>query len=225
MSELLLDSLEIKGYRCFEHLTIEKLGRVNLIVGKNNVGKTALLEALSIYAYCRDWNDVYDILHEILRNRKEIEKIESNTLRFSEYRHLFYNRPYSERHETISELIIIGEAKIVSVAFDYCIALKSKSLDSEETYESFVEKKISPMPKHSKVFPFGIHYFNKNAFGMIEPPTYLIKDKSPQSFHEKINLKFISTKGLEENVLVETWDEVVRKNNEKNVINALSIIS
>jgi AAA15 family ATPase/GTPase len=47
--ELLLDSLEIKGYRCFEHLTIEKLGRVNLIVGKNNVGKTALLEALWIY--------------------------------------------------------------------------------------------------------------------------------------------------------------------------------
>jgi AAA15 family ATPase/GTPase len=49
MSELLLDSLEIKGYRCFEHLTIEKLGRVNLIVGKNNVGKTALLEALWLY--------------------------------------------------------------------------------------------------------------------------------------------------------------------------------
>lgn len=49
-SELLLDSLEIKGYRCFEHLTIEKLGRVNLIVGKNNVGKTSLLEALWIYA-------------------------------------------------------------------------------------------------------------------------------------------------------------------------------
>jgi AAA15 family ATPase/GTPase len=49
MSELLLDSLEIKGYRCFEHLTIEKLGRVNLIVGKNNVGKTALLEAVEIF--------------------------------------------------------------------------------------------------------------------------------------------------------------------------------
>ncbi len=46
---LLLDSLEIKGYRCFEHLTIEKLGRVNLIVGKNNVGKTTLLEAIEIF--------------------------------------------------------------------------------------------------------------------------------------------------------------------------------
>ncbi len=53
-SALLLNSLEIKGYRCFEHLTIEKLGRVNLIVGKNNVGKTALLEALSVYASAGD---------------------------------------------------------------------------------------------------------------------------------------------------------------------------
>ena len=38
MSELHLDSLEIKNFRCFEHLTIEKLGRVNLIVGKNSLG-------------------------------------------------------------------------------------------------------------------------------------------------------------------------------------------
>ncbi len=64
-SELLLDSLEIKGYRCFEHLTIEKLGRVNLIVGKNNVGKTALLEALWIY-FSRD-----GVLNEILNSRYE----------------------------------------------------------------------------------------------------------------------------------------------------------
>jgi ABC-type transport system involved in cytochrome c biogenesis ATPase subunit len=46
MSDLHLDSLEIKNFRCFEHLVIEKLGRVNLIVGKNSVGKTALLEGL-----------------------------------------------------------------------------------------------------------------------------------------------------------------------------------
>ena len=41
MSELHLDSLEIKNFRCFEHLVIEKLGRVNLIVGKNSLGKTS----------------------------------------------------------------------------------------------------------------------------------------------------------------------------------------
>ena len=43
-------SLEIKGFRCFKHLTIPKLARLNLIGGKNNTGKTALLEALGLHA-------------------------------------------------------------------------------------------------------------------------------------------------------------------------------
>jgi hypothetical protein len=74
MSELLLDSLEVKGYRCFEHLTIEKLGRVNLIVSKNNVGKTALLEALWIYST----NGVMQALTQVLSSRNEIPLIEES---------------------------------------------------------------------------------------------------------------------------------------------------
>ena len=49
-SDLLLPSLEIKNFRAFRHLSIEKLGRVNLVTGKNNVGKSSLLEALWLYA-------------------------------------------------------------------------------------------------------------------------------------------------------------------------------
>lgn len=37
---------EIKNFRGLERLAIEDFGRINLITGKNNVGKTALLEAL-----------------------------------------------------------------------------------------------------------------------------------------------------------------------------------
>jgi AAA15 family ATPase/GTPase len=46
----MLNSLEIRNYRNLRHLTIEKLGRVNLLVGKNNTGKTSVLEAVAIYA-------------------------------------------------------------------------------------------------------------------------------------------------------------------------------
>ena len=67
-SELLLDSLEIKGYRCFEHLRIEKLGRVNLIVGRNNVGKSSLLEAVRIYIQ----QGKLSLLRKILESRYEI---------------------------------------------------------------------------------------------------------------------------------------------------------
>lgn len=46
----MLDSLHIKNFRCFEDLTIPELGRVNLIVGKNNSGKSTLLEAILFFA-------------------------------------------------------------------------------------------------------------------------------------------------------------------------------
>ncbi len=45
----MLKSLDIASFRAFERLRIERLGRVNLIVGKNGVGKTTLLEALRFY--------------------------------------------------------------------------------------------------------------------------------------------------------------------------------
>src|SRR5690348_5315074 len=50
MENLILNSLEIRRFRAFRHLQIERLSRVNLIVGKNNVGKSNLLEALQLYA-------------------------------------------------------------------------------------------------------------------------------------------------------------------------------
>ena len=40
---------EIENFRGFESLVVDSLERVNLIAGKNNVGKTALLEALFLH--------------------------------------------------------------------------------------------------------------------------------------------------------------------------------
>lgn len=40
---------EVEGFRALRRLTLPELGRVNLFVGENNVGKTSLLEALRIY--------------------------------------------------------------------------------------------------------------------------------------------------------------------------------
>src|SRR5438876_11683118 len=48
--KLRLPSLEIHNFRAFDHLQIEALGRVNLITGQNNVGKTSVLEAVYLYA-------------------------------------------------------------------------------------------------------------------------------------------------------------------------------
>lgn len=42
----MIEKIEIKNYRCFESLTLEGLGRINIIVGPNSSGKTALMEAI-----------------------------------------------------------------------------------------------------------------------------------------------------------------------------------
>lgn len=44
----MLTELHIKGFRCFQSLTAKPLGRVNLLVGKNNSGKTAFLDAVEL---------------------------------------------------------------------------------------------------------------------------------------------------------------------------------
>ncbi len=46
----MLSKIEIKNYRCFPSFRMNGLARVNLLVGKNNSGKTALLEAVQFLA-------------------------------------------------------------------------------------------------------------------------------------------------------------------------------
>ncbi len=45
----MITEIEIKNFKCFEDFKANGFKRVNLIVGKNNVGKTALMEACWIY--------------------------------------------------------------------------------------------------------------------------------------------------------------------------------
>lgn len=42
----MIESIDIKNFRCFENLSLRDLTRVNIVVGRNASGKTALLEAI-----------------------------------------------------------------------------------------------------------------------------------------------------------------------------------
>lgn len=45
----MIKKFSIKNFKCFEEIDIKLMERVNLIAGKNNVGKTALLEAIWLH--------------------------------------------------------------------------------------------------------------------------------------------------------------------------------
>jgi len=70
----MLKSLEIKNFRILEDFRVSKLGRVNLIVGKNNLGKSSVLEALRIYA----GNAQRELLEQIAADHDETYRLREN---------------------------------------------------------------------------------------------------------------------------------------------------
>lgn len=101
----LLDSLEIQNFRCFRSLTIERLGNINLVVGKNSVGKSALLEALRLYAA----QGAPDVIGSLLRGRDELAPkrdfefpVDENAFPVA---NLFYGRPQPHYADTVLRII------------------------------------------------------------------------------------------------------------------------
>lgn len=65
----MISSLHISGFKLFRDLELPKLGSLNLFVGKNNTGKTCLLEAVELYASGSPW----DMLRVASRREPEPE--------------------------------------------------------------------------------------------------------------------------------------------------------
>ncbi len=63
----MLESFQINNFRLFQHLEVKRLGRVNLLVGKNNAGKSTFLEAIELYAS----NASSTVLLDLVESRQE----------------------------------------------------------------------------------------------------------------------------------------------------------
>jgi AAA15 family ATPase/GTPase len=63
----MLKSFQISNFRLFRHLEVERLSRVNLIMGKNNSGKSTFLEAVKLYAS----NALPNVILEIVEAKQE----------------------------------------------------------------------------------------------------------------------------------------------------------
>ena len=72
----MLNSFTIENFRLFRQVEFPRLKRVNLLVGKNNSGKSALLEALELYASNASITTLRDLVvdrHETWNERIAIE--------------------------------------------------------------------------------------------------------------------------------------------------------
>ncbi len=215
MSELHLDSLEIKNFRCFEHLTIEKLGRVNLIVGKNSVGKTCLLEAIRIYATNANFPDLMWILAE----RGEVSPGVSSDLSIKpdHLTSLFYNMNF----EVGRSIIQIGDGKRieknVSIKLEYFLednnnrailkVIETKDvIDAENLQIGF----SLSLGNRSKIYRFPLS------------STRIPENRIFGDFIKKC--VFVPCNGLNKYFLPVYWDGVVMDGQEDSVLVALRLL-
>ena len=85
-----IKNIEIKNFKCFEDFKAEGFGHVNLIGGKNNVGKTALLEAIGINVHTKDVLTLFTAISTITFQRNKLEennlnRVEENFENLIEY--------------------------------------------------------------------------------------------------------------------------------------------
>lgn len=99
----MLKDVRIQNYRLFEDLQVNGLGRVNLIVGKNNAGKTSLLEALYLLS---GQGDLIHLLH-VLRFRHQLFSDANADKNYYDVLSLF-----NEKSELNSVVIEINSAEL-----------------------------------------------------------------------------------------------------------------
>src|SRR5579884_2966599 len=81
-NHLMIESIEIRNFRCFRDLRLQGLKRLNIVVGESGSGKTALLESIflagggnpEIYLRLRRWRG-YGELIRLTGSRSSFESL------------------------------------------------------------------------------------------------------------------------------------------------------
>lgn len=75
MNQHFLTEIEIKKFKCFDYFKAEGFKRVNLIGGKNNVGKTAFMEACYIHTHAKTVNTMLAAIAAIKFDRESLNSL------------------------------------------------------------------------------------------------------------------------------------------------------
>lgn len=229
----MLESLNIKNYRNLIKLRINSLGRVNLIIGKNNTGKSTILEAIAIYAAKADLSIIYQLLKERGDNYRQQEAnknyTESNIRALSSLftdRLVGFNKENSISIGSIDNTLFGKEN-----SFDNSVSLRFiKYFDENQRDKQGVfttRKRIlleNEVDKELPNFKVGVEIRNGNSSYILS----LDEDRpyrfSFRGIDNNESVQFIRTRNIDKEINGKLWDNITLTEKEQYVIEALKII-
>lgn len=209
----MLKSVKIENFRGFKSFELQQLGRINLLVGENNSGKTSILEAIQLL--CSRCN--LEILRERMNNRSEYFyddelRREGEIGRDGELdiRHLFYGHEiepgsqlsiidHNQNKLTLSIELSPSDEKIPDELQELQFRVSWTPELADETF-------ILPLSSNGGLPVFHIRKFRTNS-----------KNPRPKTL-------FITSSSLKTDQMIELFNQVVLTPDEKIIEQALNKI-
>lgn len=228
----MIDSIYIDNFRLFKEFVIHRFGRVNLIVGKNNTGKSCLLEAIRLYGTNASPNVLIDLIRErgqdwemnLQRHSEQLIPEMENPLR-----HLFYGYRFPEIGK---DSIEIGSVDNVEDRFK----LHLRVYHYLETEEQRIFTRIEDEDLKKDAFidsdielVLEIEEGNKvQKFRLNLDPRIHLKAAYYGAFPNgktRINIQTVPTKHLDDEMVSALWDNInIHPNLRKEVFSGLKLI-
>lgn len=232
----MLNSLEIRNFRNLKELRIKSLGSVNLFTGKNNTGKSTLLEAIALFAAKGDLNFLYQLLNE----RGENYKINDSTKDATEINIKALSSFFSNRNIGFKQTDYLSIGLVESTLFgeqrsnENFVALRFVKYYDEIIND--VDNDINQGIRRKRVilenekdgllaeYRIGIEVrLGSNSF--IFP---LDRERPYRTLLRTVgtpeNYQFIRTKNIDREINGKLWDNITLSEKENYVIEALRII-
>ncbi|MEG3440135.1 AAA family ATPase [Pannus brasiliensis CCIBt3594] len=230
----MLKSFQIKNFRLFQHIEVKKLNRVNLIVGKNNSGKSTFLEAVELYIS----NSSPYIILDLIFSRQEtwISEAQTRSREFGEnpVRHLFFGHKLPQLEK---QGILLGEANsnakihISKAAYqkieDNEGIIKTIRVPEERVNSNQVNENLSNVEfylvaeegEKTRRF-FSLHRDIKEIRHSSSRDFYFKRHESDYKYIWQI----VSTENMSNKQIATLWDLTILKNLDSEVISAMKLI-
>ena len=222
---LKIQNLTLKHFRAFRELHINGLGRVNLITGKNNTGKSSVLEALHILAH----GAASDVISDMLNRREENIEVEgegraADLERLFQISTLFYGFP--EPLDIVNPIVILSHNNSSPMQLTMhvgwfsedrdtkgnlrLVALQPDSFDEPEDIAALVIETEEKKERILTLERLERYYYQRR--------------RTASSSETRIPCNFVRPYGGQTAILAPLWDKVALTKFEPYVVEALQII-
>jgi len=208
-----IESIKISNFKLFNTLTINKLDKINIIVGKNGCGKTSLLQAIAlglIPQHSTDWIPTqygYNYLNSLINSRTQNDDIYSEIiLKWSQFEsnHRLYKDSFLAEQELPHTYLALGygENLFTNPQTGADIFMKDLAEGEGKTYsiETLFNNYNTTLPNPLEI----LNYLNNNSFEQYPTETKLELKEIGKILLETLN-RFLSLQPID-NYRIEKTD-------------------